>query len=114
MKLKELMTQIKDKFQVDEQLRAYLYKDRIKFIDYTSKCVLKNGKKLDDFYGNLMSIYLKENKISCIECNIINLITPANIEAINFLTSLINIEIEDYNSYKYLTSLEDIKQFEVL
>lgn len=114
MKLKELMKQIKRNFLVDEQLRAYLYKDVIRFIDYTSGCTLSNGEELKPHYGSILNIYLENNKISYIECNSISLITPANAELIKFVASLINIEIEDYSSYNYLTSFEDIKQFEVL
>lgn len=114
MKLKELMEQIKRNFLVDEQLRAYLYKDVIRFIDYTSGCTLSNGEELEPHYGSLLNVYLKDNKISYIECDSISLITPANANLIKFVASLINTEIEDYNSYDYLPSFENIEQFEAL
>lgn len=114
MKLKELMEQIKRSFLVDEQLRAYLYKDVIRFIDYTSGYTLSNGEELEPHYGSLLNIYLEGNKISYIECDSINLITPANANLIKFVASLVNIEIEDYDSYNYLPSFRDIEQFEVL
>ena len=113
MKLKELMEQIKRNFLVDEQLRAYLYKDVIRFIDYTSGYTLSNGEELEPHYGSLLNIYLEGNKISYIECDSINLITPANANLIKFVASLVNIEIEDYDSYNYLPSFRDIEQSEI-
>lgn len=48
--LPELMKQIKQIFQVDDKLRAYLYENKIKVIDYTPEIELPDGQKLDEFF----------------------------------------------------------------
>ena len=107
--LEQLMKDLKREFIVDETLKAYLYENKIEFVDYTSPIDLENGDKLEDFYGNLCTIYIdKENKISTIENSCINLITPVNVKVINFLTSLIGEEIEAYDQYPKLPSIREL------
>ena len=107
--LKQLMEEIKEIFMVDEILKAYLYENKIEFVDYTSPVDLENGDKLDDFYGNLCTLYIdKDNKISTIENPSINLITPVNIKALRFLTNLIGQEIEAYDQYPKLPSIREL------
>lgn len=107
--LKQLMEEIKETLMVDEILKAYLYENKIEFVDYTSPVDLENGDKLDDFYGNLCTLYIdKDNKISTIENPSINLITPVNINALRFLTNLIGQEIEDYDQYPKLPSIREL------
>lgn len=105
MELYELLNKIKQNFQVDETLRAYLFDNKIELIDYTEEIDLPDGHKLDPFFGKLGTLYLQNNKISCIENNSINLITPANYEIFSFLASLIGTEITDYDSYAKLLDI---------
>lgn len=107
MELYDLLKSIKEHFQVDETLRAYLFDNKIELIDYTSEVELPDGDKLDAFFGNLGILYLEDNKITCIENNSIKLITPANCEIFAYLASLIGTEIIDYDSY---AKLLDIRQ----
>lgn len=106
--LPELMKQIKSIFQVDDKLRVYLYENKIKVIDYTPEIELPDGQKLDEFFGNLFTIYIDGNKITVIENSSISLITPANAEAIKFLTSLVGKEIEAYEQYPKLPTIKDL------
>lgn len=112
MELYDLLKQIKENFQVDETLRAYLYDNRIDLIDFTDEVELPNGQKLDAFYGKLGSLILENNKISCIENNCINLITPANCEIFTFLASLIGVEITDYDSYAKLLNIRQLDLYQ--
>lgn len=108
MKLYELLNKVKEQFQVDESLRAYLYENKIELVDYTSEVELPDGRTIDPFYGNLGTLCLQGNKITCIENNSIKLITPANCHIFAFLASLIDIEIEDYDNYAKLPSISQI------
>lgn len=112
MELYELLNKIKQNFQVDETLRAYLYDNKIELIDYTEEIDLPDGHKLDPFFGNLGTLYLQNNKISCIENKSINLITPANCEIFSFLASLIGVEITDYDSYAKLLDIHQLDLYQ--
>ena len=110
MLLNELLKCIKKQFMVDEKLIAYLYSDKIELVDFTSGFEIpEKDIKGDDFYGFLFTIYLKDNKISCIENNSIHLITPANKDTIIYLANLIDIKIEDYDSYEKLPDISQLK-----
>lgn len=106
MLLKDLMNEIKEKLMVDEELRAYLYEDKIVFIDFTSG-FSQDGIDLEDFYGTLLTVFIKDKKISCIENESIHLITPVNKNIVSWLTTLIEVEIEDIDKYPKLKSIED-------
>lgn len=108
MLLKDLLKDIKKNLMVDEQLKAYLYKDRILLIDFTSGFELpEQSINMKDFYGTIGSLLLKDNKISSIENEIIHLITPANQQTIIYLASLIGTEIDDYDQYEKIKTLRE-------
>lgn len=108
MLLNSLLLDIKKKFMVDDQLKAYLYENKIELIDFTPGFYLSNGEWEDDFYGFLFTIYLEDNKISCIENNSIQLITPVNQQTVIYLASLIGTIIDDYDNYDKLKSISKL------
>lgn len=123
MKLRELLRELKTKFLIDEILKAYLYKDRIEIIDYTSEYEYedenKNIHKEPDFYGRCITLYLKNNEINYIDPCCISYFTKANKNALIYLLNLIDTIIEDYNDYDKLEdknkeSIEDIRNIECI
>lgn len=92
------MLKVKENMQVDEELRAYVYEDKIEFVEFTSGIEIpENNISLKDFCGILFIAYIKEDKICCIEDKCMNIITRANKTAFIFLASLIDIKIDDFN-----------------
>lgn len=113
MKLHDILKEIKQVFEVDESLRAYLYSNKILLIDYTSEVDIDDDHKLDAFYGRLGTIYLNENnEIKTIENECINLITPVNKDSLIHLCNLIGIQIEDYNDFPKLPNIKQINLYE--
>ena len=107
MQLQELMKQVKSKFMIDEQLRVYIYKDRIDFIDFTSAVVDEKGEKImPDFYGRLFTITYNEKIISTIEPSSLSIITPRNTELYKYLCDLIYTKIDDLDSYPVIPENE--------
>ena len=111
MLLKELLKDIKREFMIDEQLKAYLYENKIELVDFTSgfEYEVKGEKKVeDDFYGNIGTLYLENGKITHIENNSIHLITKSNQQLVIYLASLIGTIIDDYNSYDKLKNIRQL------
>lgn len=111
MLLKELLKDIKREFMIDEQLKAYLYENKIELVDFTSgfEYEVKEEKKVeDDFYGNIGTLYLENGKITHIENNSIHLITKSNQQLVIYLASLIGTIIDDYNSYDKLKNIRQL------
>lgn len=102
MKLYDMMTVIKDKFKVEE-LRAYLYKDKIEFIDFTP-----GYKGSKDFYGGLFTIYVDHNVIISIDNESMHFINDKNKDCISYLIGLIGTEIEGYQYFPKLDSIENM------
>lgn len=107
MQLQELMKQVKSKFMVDEQLRVYIYKDRIDFIDFTSAVVDKKGEEIvPDFYGRLFSATYRDKVITVVEPQSLSMITPRNTELYKYLCDLIYTKIDDLDSYPVIPENE--------
>lgn len=108
MQLHTLLKLIKNNFVVDEELRAYIYKNRIEFIDFTS-AIIQDGKQImDDFYGLMFILYYdKDNTITSIEPTSLNLITSGNANMYKFLADLIGQQIGDLNSYPVVPDLDE-------
>lgn len=109
MQLHTLMKLIKHNFQVDEELRAYIYNNRIKFIDFTSGFT-QDDITLNDFYGKLLTIYYDEEtlEIKSIEPHCLSIITPVNKEVYKYLADLIGKTIDDLNNYPKTMDLADL------
>ena len=102
MKLKALLEELKHVFLIEEELRAYLYEDRIEVCDYTSAIRLTD-RTLDETLCLVATIYVnKENKINIIENRLLNMITTANADMVRFLTNLIGQTVDDYKEYPKL------------
>ena len=102
---------IRNAFHIDNELRAYIYADRIEFIEHDPEIDLGNGEILNEFNGRLCVMYLDNtNKITTIEHNSLSMITPRNVGIYRGLIDLIDVEIADLNNYpkiedKYKTDI---------
>ena len=100
MQLNTLMKLIRNAFHIDNELRAYIYADRIEFIEHDTEIDLGNGEILNEFNGRLCVMYLDNtNKITTIEHSSLSMITPRNIGIYRGLIDLIDVEIADLNNY---------------
>lgn len=96
MKLIDIMKQIKDVFYVEDELRVYIYKDSIEFIDYMEVEGLK------PIYGNLVSLNYKDNIITCIAHDSLILMNKTNIHIYQTLINLIGQHIDDLDDFAKL------------
>lgn len=107
MQLHTIMKLVKNNFMIDDELRVYIFKDRIEFIDFTPAIEQDGELLMDDFYGKLFTIYYRDNIIIAIEHNCLSMITSKNTGLYKFLADLINQEIEDLNTYPVLRDKYD-------
>ena len=110
MQLQELLQLVKKNFLVDDELRAFIYKGKIEFIDYNEPVYQNGNKIMEDFYGLLCVLYFDEKtfEITSIEPSCLRLITKVNCNLYSFLASLIGQYIDDINSYPRLPSISDL------
>lgn len=108
MKLREFLKELRCKLLIDDNLKAYLYKDKIEIIDFTPGFDLENGERIEDFYGHVLDIYLEDNKITIIEDRAMKMMTPVNKDTYIYLANLIGLEIEDYSDYEKLSNHRDL------
>lgn len=107
MKLYDIMKDVKQIFHIDETLRVYIYKDRIDFIDFTSKILDKDGNELvPDFYGKLFSVEYKDKIITIVEPQSLSFMTANNVSLYRYLCSLVHKEIEDLDSFPVIPEYE--------
>lgn len=105
MNLNELLKILKNNLMIEE-IRAYIYTNYIKIIDYTPGFTLEDGTEIEPSYGNALTIYYNENnEITVIEHNF-NIFTPANKDIIPNIVNLIGTKIEDLDNYYKIASLE--------
>lgn len=109
MQLHTLMKLIKHNLQVDEELRVYIYTNRIEFIDFTSGFT-QDDITVNDFYGKLLTIYYDEKtlEIKSIMPQCLSLITPVNKDVYKYLADLIGKTIDDLNNYPKTMDLADL------
>lgn len=110
MKLKDLGKKIRDVYMVDDILKIYCYNDKINFVDYTSEYESSNGEKIKACYGNILTLGIKNNKITYAENPSIGFITKSNKNTIIYIANLIGLDIEDYDQYPKLFDISDIKE----
>lgn len=108
MKLKDFLKELRYKLLIDDNLKAYLYGDKMEIIDYTPGYELQNGEIIDPFYGHVLDIYFEGNTISIVEDRAMKIITPVNKDTHIYLANLIGLEIEDYGDYAKLPNHRDL------
>lgn len=107
MNLKELVQEIKKVTPYDDELRVYLYENRIEFYDF-SYGYEAQGETYKDSMSLILALNIKDNVIKTIENQFGSFITPANSETILLLCNLIGEEIVDYGTYEKLQNLIDL------
>ena len=113
MELKELIQKAKEIIPHDDELRAYLYKDKIYFYDFSFGFDLP-GYDTDeivheeDSMSCVVQLNLENNKIRTIENPMGNFITQANKDILLFFIELMDKEIEDYDKYDKLDDLYEL------
>lgn len=99
MILQEIFESIIDLFHIDDALEVHILEDKVELFEITYGCDLPDGNTMKDFKGLLCILYIKENKITCIEHPSMHLITSANSKIYEYLLNLINIQITDFEQY---------------
>lgn len=110
MKTSDFIKELKEHLPAIDTLRAYLYKDKIEVIDYTESFEL-DGIKEEPFYGRVLTIYIEDNKVSVIKNHSFELITPANVEMLKYILSILGVELEDYENHNFNPDISDLSNF---
>lgn len=100
IKMQDLINDIDRKFMIDEELKIFFFDDHLEFIDYTSPIIVDGKQIMNEHNGLLLTIYLQEYDIICIEHNSLHMMTPRNRHLYEYLTQLIGKRISDLKQYR--------------
>lgn len=103
MQLNTLLKLLKHGFHVDEELRAYIYKDRVEIVEHEPEITIVGERVISEFNGLLCIIYYNDkNIITAIEPSSLSLLTTANKALYKTLIDFIGQDIADLKNYPIL------------
>lgn len=113
MVLGELMENIVKYFQCPDGVKYLLYKNRIECYEITDEYTYITGRlhevTVPTSYAKMLTIYLDdENKIKTIDGSVLGLMTTANYKTYEWLTTLMEQKIDNYNTFNKLTDIVEL------